>query len=177
MGRDKALIELNGRPLIEHVASTLCSVFERVIVASGGRSDYDFLGLESFGDLYKDCGPLGGIHSGLVHATTPAVFVLSCDMPFVSEELVRHIASFRTDAFVRIPSQDGQLQPLCGWYEHRCLTEVVRHLEANRLRVLDVLRDLPSTIIPISASLSLYRENLFTNFNTPADVAGNPAVK
>lgn len=40
-------------------------------------------------DLVPRCGPLGGIYTGLRLAHGDAVLFLSCDMPFVSAELLR----------------------------------------------------------------------------------------
>ena len=68
MATVKALLKLNGRPLVAHVASTLQAVFDRVILVANDAPAYEFLGLETFGDLYQDCGPLGGLQSALVHA-------------------------------------------------------------------------------------------------------------
>ncbi|MNC76965.1 Molybdenum cofactor guanylyltransferase [compost metagenome] len=61
MGRDKALLELGGRPVIARLADELS------ILAGGGtviacgpveRQEYDFLGLPQIKDQYQGCGPL-----------------------------------------------------------------------------------------------------------------------
>jgi molybdopterin-guanine dinucleotide biosynthesis protein A len=169
MGTDKALMKLDGRPFVWHVATTLQKVFDRVILVANDLAAYDFLGLETVGDIYQDCGPLGGIHSALVRAGSADIFVSACDTPFVTRELVRYIVGFDSDAPARIPSFKQQLHPLCGLYTQNCLPAIVERLESRRLRVLDFIESIHAEVIPISPDLPFYREDLFTNFNTPED--------
>jgi molybdopterin-guanine dinucleotide biosynthesis protein A len=169
MGKDKALLKLDGRPFVWHVAGTLQEVFDRVILVANDSSAYGFLGLETIGDIYQDCGPLGGIHSALVHAGHADVFVSASDTPFVTRELVRHLVGFELNAPARIPSFKQQLHPLCGLYTQNCLPAIVERLESRRLRVVDFVESIHAEVIPISPDLPFYREDLFTNFNTPED--------
>lgn len=173
MGKDKAILKLDGRPFVAHVASTLQAVFNRVILVANDPSAYEFLRLNTVGDVYEDCGPLGGIHSALVHAKGTDIFVSACDTPFVSRDLVRHIVGFDSTAPARIPSFYQQLHPLCGFYTQNCLQPIVERLESRRLRVLDFVESIHAAVIPISPDLSFYRENLFDNFNTPEDYSRN----
>jgi len=173
MGRDKALLKLDGRPFVEHVASTLREVFDRVILVANDPSAYRFLGLETIGDIYQDCGPLGGIHSALVHAGSADIFVSACDTPFVTRELVRYIVGFDLNAPARIPSFKQQLHPLCGIYTQGCLAPIVKRLEVRRLRVVDFVESIHAEVIPISPNLAFYKEDLFANFNTSEDYSHN----
>ncbi len=173
MATVKALLKLNGRPLVAHVASTLQAVFDRVILVANDAPAYEFLGLETFGDLYQDCGPLGGLQSALVHADGTDIFVCACDTPLITGELVRYIVEFNSSAAARIPSLDQQLHPLCGLYTQNCLPMIVERLESRRLRVLDFVESIRAAVIPISHNLPFYREDLFANFNSPEDYSRN----
>jgi molybdopterin-guanine dinucleotide biosynthesis protein A len=172
MGRDKALMKLDGRPFVSHVATTLQEVFDQVILVANDPSAYEFLGLESIEDVYRDCGPLGGIHSALVRAGGADIFVSACDTPFVTRDLVRYIVGFDSNALARIPSFKQQLHPLCGIYTQNCLPAIVERLESRRLRVVDFVESIHAAVIPISPDLPFYREDLFANFNTPEDFSG-----
>src|SRR5262245_38007109 len=74
MGRDKSRLRLGGRSLLAHIRSTAkaiglpCRIIRR--------------------DLVRSCGPLGGLYTGLVTSKTDATLFLSCDMPFVSADLL-----------------------------------------------------------------------------------------
>jgi molybdopterin-guanine dinucleotide biosynthesis protein A len=174
MGTDKALLELDGRPLIAHVATTLQTVCEHVVLSANDPQRYQFLGLETIEDDYGEHGPLGGIYSALAHTLTPAVFILACDTPYVSHELVRYIIEYDSDADAKIPSMNGNLHPLCGMYQRHCLTTIQERLENQQNRVQDLFSVIPTEIIPISPALPFYKENLFANLNLPSDVHDTP---
>jgi molybdopterin-guanine dinucleotide biosynthesis protein A len=169
MGVDKALLRLDGRPFIAHVAATLQAIFDRVILMTNDASAYRFLGMESFEDIYRDRGPLGGIHSALLHADGANIFVSACDTPFISRELVTFLAAYPTTAPAAIAHMHEQIHPLCGIYTHQCLQTATEQLEAGQYRVLDFADKIGATIIPITPDLSFYKDNLLSNFNTPED--------
>jgi molybdopterin-guanine dinucleotide biosynthesis protein A len=173
MGTDKALLKLDGRPFVAHVASALQAVFDQVFLVANDASTYGFLKLETFGDVYRDCGPLGGIHSALVHADGGDVFVSACDTPFITRDLVKYIVEFQSGASAKIPSLNQQLHPLCGLYTQNCLPMIAKRLESRRLRVLDFIEEVQATVIPISPELPFYKEDLFSNLNTPEDYSRN----
>jgi len=77
MGRDKALLRLGGRTMIEHIRATAKRTGWRVRVIRR--------------DLWPRCGPLGGIYTGLVTAQSDAVLFLACDMPFVEAGLLHRL--------------------------------------------------------------------------------------
>jgi molybdopterin-guanine dinucleotide biosynthesis protein A len=169
MGSDKALLSFNGASLIQHVAQTLQQVFEHTIVVSDRPKDYEFLGLPIFPDLFRDCGPLGGIHSAMMHSKTAGVFIASCDTPFISPELVKHICGFAGEGEVKVPIWKNQLHPLCGWYSCSLSGEIQERLEAGELMVQGLLRDIRSLWVPITSDLSFYDERLLVNINDPGE--------
>lgn len=66
MGRDKALIEVEGRALAARVADALCAAgCERVLAVGGDAPALAALGLEPVGDRWPGEGPLGGLASAL----------------------------------------------------------------------------------------------------------------
>jgi molybdopterin-guanine dinucleotide biosynthesis protein A len=174
MGSNKALLKLHGRPFVEHIALTMQAEFDRVFLVASDPSPYLFLGLEIFADVYKDCGPLGGIHSGLVHADGSAVFVCACDTPLVSRELVRYIADAPSASPVCIPSFNQQLHPLCGRYGRECISLLTEEINAQRLRVVDFIQMVHATIVPITPDLPFFTNNIFSNFNSPEDFPRQP---
>jgi molybdopterin-guanine dinucleotide biosynthesis protein A len=173
MGTNKALLNFDGRPFVSHVASTLQEVFERVILVTNDPSAFGFLGMQTFGDAYQGCGPLGGIHSAMINAGSKDIFVVACDTPFVTRDLVRYIVGFDSNAPARIPVFDQQIHPLCGLYTRDCLSAIVEQLESHRLRVVDLIESIHADLIPITPDLPFYRENLFSNFNSPEDFPRN----
>jgi molybdopterin-guanine dinucleotide biosynthesis protein A len=171
MGTDKALLKLNGRPLVHHVAATMQGVFDRIIVVTNDVAAYRFLGLEIVTDIFRECGPLGGIHAALSCAGESDIFVAASDTPLISRELLKYLHEYSSAAPVKVPLMKERIHPLCGVYASRCLHGITEQLKAGSYRVLDFVGTTGSAIIPITPDLPFCREDLFSNFNTPEDVA------
>ena len=77
MGRDKAALRLGGRSLLAHIRRTATRAGWPVRVVRR--------------DIVPCCGPLGGVYSGLKLSQASAVLFLSCDMPFVSPQLLAKV--------------------------------------------------------------------------------------
>ncbi|MDA2937453.1 molybdenum cofactor guanylyltransferase [Acidobacteria bacterium AH-259-A15] len=186
MGRDKATLLFRGRPLIQHVSGLLLAVFSDVVIISGCQRQYEFMALPVLADAIPDCGPLGGIYTALGHAGGRAAFVLACDLPFISQELIeyvldfpiqrgalppslRHSNRFEEPAVAKIPLQNGQEQPLCGLYSQGCLPLIENRLKRQKYKVLDFLKIIETVPISITPEQTFYTENLLCNINTPED--------
>jgi molybdopterin-guanine dinucleotide biosynthesis protein A len=170
MGRDKALIEIRGAPLIKHAAATLSAVFPDVIIASDRSEEYSFLHLPIVPDIRKNCGPLGGIHAALTETKADSLFVLACDMPFVSPELIRHVVANASCAAVAVPVMDGRVQPLCGLYARPVLPVIEHALDNGMYKLLHLLEEVKATLIPIAPDLSFSAPHILDNLNSVADL-------
>jgi len=94
MGRDKALLELDGRSLVARAAHALAEVAPRVLLASGSAPRYPELGLESVLDSTAGTGPLAGLAAALERVEREGVawlLALACDMPNVPGEVFRRL--------------------------------------------------------------------------------------
>jgi molybdopterin-guanine dinucleotide biosynthesis protein A len=170
MGSDKALLDLEGKPLIEHVAETLQSCVESVIIIANDADRFRFLGLPVFGDVFKDCGPLGGIHSALTNAKTESTFVSSCDIPLISPEAVQYIIDHQDrNVMVTVPMVSGRLQPLCGVYKSACLCTLADFIRQGGRSVQHFVKMLEGNVIPLDSELPFFHPSIFENLNTVDD--------
>ncbi len=162
MGRDKSLLTLAGITLIERVVSALDQVFESVVIISDRETSYDFLEVPVCPDIFKNCGPLGGIHTALTIAKTEWIFVATCDLAFLTSDVVLSIVDRPLQTDVVITSTGSGIQPLCGAYSRRCRQSLEEHLKNGQLSVFRFLQDISTLTIDISGNgLAL------TNINTP----------
>src|SRR6266496_3170841 len=83
MGTNKAFLRLGNKYVIEILADLMKNIFSKMILITNEPALYKFLKIDIYEDIYKNKGPLGGIHSGLVNSQTEKNFVLSCDIPFI----------------------------------------------------------------------------------------------
>jgi len=83
MGRDKSMLPINGRPMIEHICRKLRPHFSQVLISAGDEERYAFLGAPVIPDRVPDRGPLMGIASALGASAHDRNVVVACDMPDV----------------------------------------------------------------------------------------------
>lgn len=119
MGQDKAALVLDGKSLLEHVTATMLQVFPKVIVSV--RQPREGVTLPQVCDEVAASGPLAGLVAGLAQADTPWVFVLACDMPFVSVAVVQCLAQHRDGHDAVVPLVGGHPQPLAAFYSRNAL--------------------------------------------------------
>lgn len=121
MGRDKALIELDGRPLVARAVAALREArADPVVVVGGDAEAIRSLGLDHRSDDWPGEGPLGGIITALrALASTAPVAVLACDLTDASPIAVRAVAGALGGADVAVPVVEGHEEWLHAvWQPH-----------------------------------------------------------
>jgi molybdopterin-guanine dinucleotide biosynthesis protein A len=68
-------------------------------------------------DVLPDRGAPGGVHAALVHARTPWVLAVGCDMPFVRPPALAPLLAARAPGVQAVAYRvDGRLEPLLALY-------------------------------------------------------------
>ena len=138
MGTDKAALVVDGVPLAERAAAALLAVVAPVFEVGPGRSS-----LPTVAEAEPGAGPLGALAAGTAalaeHGHDGGAVVLATDLPFVTAELVRVLASHPSEATV-VPVIAGRRQLLAARYSPRSL-EMAPVLFAAGRRSLAALLD------------------------------------
>lgn len=121
MGRDKAWVESDGRPLIVRALSTLRNSGVREVFISGRPgTDYSSLHCPVLMDREAGSGPLAGIERALDATEAPLLLVLAVDLPRMTADFLRKLAERCGPLTGVIPKLRGQLEPLAAIYPKRC---------------------------------------------------------
>src|SRR3990172_3598742 len=140
MGRNKAVLEIGGKRLIDRLAHGLQGIFPEVIIVANTTGLYDDVGVRVVPDLITDKGSLGGIYTATATATHPRALVMARDMPFFNRGLIRHLATL-THGWDAVVPYTGDWEPLFALYAKTCLPEMKRLTRAGDLKIA---RFLPS---------------------------------
>lgn len=174
MGVDKSLLKINDRFVIEIITDLMKNIFENVIIISNKSDYFEFLGLNIFPDIYKNKGPLAGIHSGLINSKNEKIFVISCDVPLMTKEIIDFIINYKSEKFVKVAKADGYIQQLCGLYSKYCIEQVEKILndeimsDVKKCSVLKLIESTESEIIDIEKH-NVLKGSEFLNMNTMED--------
>jgi molybdenum cofactor guanylyltransferase len=140
MGRDKALLELAGKPLVQRAVEKLRRVCEEVYIL-GNRAELEIYAPQ-VRDLHEGCGPLGGMEAALSHSTRVWSLFMAVDMPFLPSgflvEWVRMVAG-KESARVAMFTVDGRPQPALCLLHREVAPYVRRAVERKDFKLLPVL--------------------------------------
>lgn len=163
MGTDKGLLKLDNSTFIEKIASTLKPFVNEIIIISD-YTEHDAFGFKRIEDFYKDAGPLSGILSGLYKSKTEDNIVLSCDIPFISEELISQlITNSDNEVLINQIECEGKTMPLIATYKKQCWLPIHKALENDERRVRVLVKSLNPNTISVDSNYKLMVENI----NTP----------
>ena len=171
MGRNKALLEFGGQPLILRIAALLSSVVAQPTVIAPLEKFRGF-GLPMIADDYPGFGPLGGIATALRATNKDWNLIVGCDLPFLTREwlayLIQRASLSRAD--VVLPHSEGGAEPLCAAYRNRCLPSITAALQRGTKKVTDGLADLYVENIAFEEAKPFDSKGLlFKNMNSPSD--------
>lgn len=176
MGTNKALLEINGESLIQRTIQLLERVFNEVEISSNEPGLFNFTDKKIIKDIFPNKGPLSGIHSCLKNSDTEMNFIISTDMPFVSEELIRFLINYKSESGIIIPEAEGKVQQLCGLYSKKIipviefiLNESSKEKSKMKGSVFKLLNRVDSLRIDVTNEL-FYHNRLFFNLNTQNDL-------
>ena len=125
MGSDKASLLLGEQTLLQRVAAVLHPIFAEVLVSV--RRHRQDIRLPQVCDIVPDAGPMAGLCAALAHvaskksATSPWIFVVATDMPFIQTALIERLAQARTGFQAVVPIVSGHPQALAAFYSTSAL--------------------------------------------------------
>ncbi|MFD2517477.1 molybdenum cofactor guanylyltransferase [Salinimicrobium flavum] len=166
MGKEKGLINFNGKPFVQYIISALRPLVSKTLIISG-NSDYDVFKLERFEDIIKDAGPLAGIYTGLIQSKTDFNLVLSCDIPLIRTEVLELLIKAqdgKSDVFQIVGN--GKHMPLIALYHRRCERIFYELLQNDERRLYVALNQCKVKNVVLNSEKDL----LTTNINTPEEL-------
>lgn len=134
MGRDKALLERDGKTQLAHIVELLEGCVDKVFVSTRAdqNKDEERGRFEQVVDRYDDLGPVAGILSALDEYPEVDWLVVACDLPNIDEATIRHLLkhSRGEQPFTAYSSSyDGLPEPLCAVYHSGCADIVRRFVD------------------------------------------------
>ena len=169
MGKEKGVCKLHNKSLIEYGVGALGKVIENIILGTD-KSEFEYLGYPMVKDEFVGIGPLSGIYSCLKASTTDDNFILSCDMPLVTEELIRFIINNKEKYDAVIPMFNNFPEPLCAYYHKNIVPEIEKSIEDGVYKIQEVAKGLNTKYLNIDPSVDFFDDHLFYNINTPDEL-------
>ena len=167
----KGFLEIDGKRIIESNINILERIFDKVIISTNTPEHYFYLGRPMVGDTMSDRGPMTGILSALNIPEISEIFVTACDMPFISDELIRSIVDqWDTKWDAVIPVFEKKTQPLFGIYSKHIARNMEKSIKSGTRSLRKFLEGRQVLYISEQAVRNVDKEGKsFININTPED--------
>ncbi len=168
MGQDKALLDWNGVPLLNHMISLLQAATDPVRI----------VGREPLPDIIPDHGPLSGIATALEISSTENNLVVAVDLPLLTQNFLKYFSlKLESSSRLLVACRIGSALPLCLGIRKSLLPEIHRRLGTRDLSVHGLVQDCAAEILEQGdLETAGFRAEIFRNINTPADYLRTSSV-
>lgn len=170
MGQPKALLPLDGKPMVEHLIAALKRDVPQVFVSGCPEPGlYRHLSVPVVTDTMADCGPLGGVYTSLRYlnqqqAGIQAVLCVPCDGVTLPPQFVRRMVAALGShelVYARDSERDQQLYCLV---RTSLQEDLLKYLNSGGRKVMDWFESRDYAVADFSAN-----GFCFSNLNTPDD--------
>jgi FdhD protein len=171
MGTNKALLMVDGAPIITRTYQILAKLFHEVVIVTNSPEEYTFLPCRKVPDIFPGIGSIAGVHSALTHSMTSRTFVVACDMPELNPELIRLLCDADENADAVIPTNaEGLREPLHAVYARSALPALEGAIRADDRSILHLLEKVRTTIVSADDFKGIAGgKESFRNLNTPEE--------
>ena len=183
-GRHKGmLLTPEGLTFTDRLAAEMHKLTDLVYISYGDTIQMEAAECRIVRDIYKGCGPVGGLHAVLTRAYidgAAAVATAACDMPYLTAELYRYLyARLAEQTCIRegennpfevydgtVAVTGGKIHPLAAIYSVRAAGICKIQLEERNFRVRDALAKLKILYVDLEGTVY---ERMIMNVNTEED--------
>jgi molybdenum cofactor guanylyltransferase len=168
MGRDKALIKFEGQPLWRRQLDTLRRLRPEQLFLSGTLPASE---VETIADDVADVGPLAGVAAALQKSSSPLLVVLAIDLPLVTTRFLRSLLHLCSERRGVVPQSSQRFEPLAAVYPKNCAPLAAAALQSGDFSMQNFVRAALNQNLLTARKIEDDEAALFTNLNTPADLA------
>jgi molybdopterin-guanine dinucleotide biosynthesis protein A len=177
LGREKALLDFKGRPLVSWTADRLREVADEIVIV--GRDEAQAAMLQEIlpvaevtWDAVPSFGPVAGLAAGMKRTRGRLAFAAGCDMPFLNPEVVRLLFELAEGFEAAVPEGPMGTEPLHAVFAaEKMALACQKALERGERRIQSPLGDLRCNFVPVERLRKLDPELLtFFNLNTAEEL-------
>ena len=172
MGKDKALLEIEGKSLLQRSCSVAAVITSEVYVLTAWPDRYRSM-------LTTECqflleyspgtGPLVALTQGLTEIAAEWILLLACDLPLLEADIIQNWVDRLTEVplstLAVVPYQNSRWEPLCGFYRRQSLSSLQRFIESGGRSFQVWLSQIATTPL----SVSIREAVMLSNCNTPEE--------
>lgn len=168
-GDNKCLYKIGGKTMIGMIVDSIGKLFSEIIFVGSNPQ----IGVGKFlRDIHPNRGPVGGLETALINSKYESIFLIACDMPFVSSEVVKSMIEVRDEYSILCPLVENIYQVTHAIYSKSVFPAVVKELKRERPSLTHIVLHTPKVLFLDEnhfKHLEGYRES-FKNFNFKSEI-------
>ena len=170
-GTPKGLLRVGGVPIAARSLDLFRELFGQALVVANDPAPWRDLGAPVVPDVLPGKGAPGGLHAALSAARTGWVFVAACDMPFLAEGPIRHLAGLRPGTSAVVVDGERGIEGLHAFWSRASLPVIDRMLREGDPSIR-AIADAVGARVVTAAEWSAVDPGgrSFANANTPDDL-------
>ncbi len=182
-GNDKALLTIDGVPMVQRMAGRISQVVDEIIIAARDPAQRESLvaisaipdGAEVVCDPVRGYGPIAGVLAGLSASKSEYSICLACDLPYVNPDVIDALfgCAEANNSDVVIPKHpNGILEPLHAVYGRSMVGACRDAVDREEHTIRGAISLLERVVFVPTESLRRFDPDLstFLNVNYPADL-------
>ena len=169
MGRDKLTLPQGNTTVLNAAVERFAGVFERVYISVREPGQYPDAKVPEIPDIFRDCGPMGGLYSTL-EAAGESIFLVAADLPFSDPHLAEKIIAARGDSQICITLDGcGRFEPLFGYYDFSVKEPAKTLLLEGKYKMAELFKLCKTKMLQPEELDGMWNERAFQNMNFPED--------
>jgi len=165
MGKDKGLVDVQGKPLFEHVAERLQSQVGEILISCNQNADRYGREFKTVPDIIQDfSGPLAGMLAALKMSKTEWVLFVPCDVPGFPANLVDAFLSNILDHQAIYARDHDREHPTLCLLNRSIIPELAEYLSRGDRKLMIFFNEINAKSVLFNNAAD------FLNLNTPEDV-------
>ena len=182
-GKDKALLTIDGVPMVRRMVGRISQVVDKTIIAARDSAQRESLaaisavpdGAEVVFDPVRGYGPVAGILAGLSASKSEYSICLACDLPYVNPDAIDALfgcAEANTNDAAIPKHPDGTLEPLHAVYGRSMIGACRDAMSRGEHTIRGAISLLENVVFVPTESLRRFDPDLrtFLNLNYPEDL-------
>lgn len=140
-GRDKFLIKIGGKPVIDHIRRAISPHVDKLILNSNVQHQIDLKIISDLTIADVSIGPMGGLYTALRYAKQhqyQKLITVPGDTPFIPDNFVARLVEKNEDP-IAIACSQGRRHPLCGLWDVSVIDDLSSRIEKGNYKMMDWL--------------------------------------
>ena len=138
MGRDKALVNYDGVPMLQRVYQVAANCTEQVYILTPWAERYQNILPSNYNYLIETNpgkGPVNGLSEGLEQISAEWILLLACDLPLLDVEIIQSwiniLPQIPPSTLALVPQRSQIWEPMCAFYRQEIKAELQTFLKAG----------------------------------------------